>query len=207
MLKKFVSLNAESSPTKNPYEIRTYMGDSVRTPDWKVELCQFDRKCPKPGNSTISKVLTIEDELRRLHQKAKESRLQRPFRKKCQRFDDFSTCVVTQRTPKELKVNALMREKYLKATIDLKARVHEAGASDAISEVPSLVQLNSPTFQADENEEGDDYDDEGEEEEDGEPRKINVKPRPASPSCSMDYIFMPPQKLVSTRNDKCLQRM
>lgn len=53
MQKKFVEVNADSSPSKNPYAIRNYMGDNVTT-EWNVEncrprnrVCQEKPKCKK----------------------------------------------------------------------------------------------------------------------------------------------------------------
>jgi len=102
MLKKFVEVNAECSPSANPYEVRTFLGNET-SPEWKAENCPpRDRVCQKkPPNSTISQVLTIEDELRRIHQKAEESRFIRPYKKQCALYDEYTMCIIPQRTPAE----------------------------------------------------------------------------------------------------------
>ncbi|KAL7734780.1 hypothetical protein ACLKA6_011066 [Drosophila palustris] len=187
MLKKFVEVNADASPSENPYAVRTYMGDNVVT-EWKVENCPLrERVCPKkPPNSTISHVLTIEDELRRLHQKAEESRFTRPFKKKCDLYDEFDMCIVPQRTPQELKTNAEMRERLIMSKMEVGLVEHDARIDKTCPK--DLVALNSP-MALDEAEE--------EAEPEGEEEETEVKPELASPECSSNMIIIPDKRMVS----------
>ncbi|XP_068143174.1 LOW QUALITY PROTEIN: uncharacterized protein [Drosophila tropicalis] len=194
MLKKFVEVNAEASPSANPYEVRTYLGDVVQTPEWKNETCPpRERVCKKPPNSTISHVLTIEDEIRKLHQKAEESRFIRPFKKRCELYDEFTMCVVPQRTPEELKVHAEMRERLLLARKDYGLVEHDARQKRTCPK--DLVVLNSP-MNVHEEEEGEP------EEEGGEEEETEVKPQLASPECSSDIIIIPDKRMLELKRPK-----
>ncbi|XP_017843241.1 uncharacterized protein LOC108600282 [Drosophila busckii] len=190
MLKKFVEINADNCPSENPYAVRTYMGDPVTT-EWKVENCPpRERVCQKkPPNSTISQVLTIEDELRRLHQKAEESRFIRPFKKRCQLYDEFTMCVIPQRTPDELKVNAEMRERILLGKLDAGLVEHDARLDRTCPK--DLVALNSPMNLAEE-----------EEEEEGEEEDAEVKPQLATPECSSNMIIIPDKRMLQLKRPK-----
>ncbi|XP_050333764.1 uncharacterized protein LOC126761518 [Bactrocera neohumeralis] len=194
MLKKFVNLQSDVSPSKNPYEVRTYMGDSPNSPDWKIEMCEKVRKCDRPENSTISKVMTIEDELRRLNQKVKESRFQREIKKKCSKTDDYLLCTNPQRTPSELKEHSIMRERFLRVAYDLTRRVHDG--SEMPLKAPSHIELVSPVPSQAESEgdaTGEEEDEEGEK---------SVKPQIASPSCSLDVIYKPSAKMLELKRPK-----
>lgn len=184
MLKKFVEVNADVSPNENPYAVRTYMGDNVIT-EWKVENCPpRDRVCqkkPPPQNSTISQVMTIEDELRRLHFKAAESRFVRPFKKKCAAYDEHTVCIKTQRLPDELRLHAEMRERYIADQSEAGLVEHDARMDKTCPN--ELVALNSPMNL-----------DEGEDEEDED---ADVKPQLATPECSSDMIIIPDKRMVS----------
>ncbi|TDG52649.1 hypothetical protein AWZ03_000882 [Drosophila navojoa] len=186
MLKKFVEVNADESPSVNPYAVRTYMGDNVTT-EWKVENCPpRDRVCiKKPPNSTISHVLTIEDELRRLHQKAEESRFARPYKKSCDLYDEFTMCIIPQRQPGELKTNAEMRERILLSKTDAGLVEHDARLSKSCPK--DLVVLNSPM----------NLNEEEEEEDAGEEEETEVKPQKATPECSSSMIIIPDKRMVS----------
>ncbi|CAD7004627.1 unnamed protein product [Ceratitis capitata] len=188
MLKKFVTLQSDVSPSKNPYEVRTYMGDSPNSLDWKIEMCEKVRKCERPENSTISKVMTIEDELRRLNQKVKESRFQREIKRKCSKTDDFIMCTQPLRTPSELKEHSIMRERFLRVAYDMTRRVHDG--SEIPLKAPSHIEIASPVPSQDEGE------GENSNEEEGEEEKKSVKPQIASPSCSLDVIYKPSAKLL-----------
>lgn len=185
MLKKFVEVNADVSPNENPYAVRTYMGDNVIT-EWKVENCPpRDRVCqkkPPPQNSTISQVMTIEDELRRLHFKAAESRFVRPYKKKCAVYDEHTMCIIPQRLPDELRLHAEMRERYLADQSEVGLVEHDARMDKTCPN--ELVALNSPMNL-----------DEGEDEEDDE--DAEVKPELATPECSSDMIIIPDKRMVS----------
>ncbi|XP_067645140.1 uncharacterized protein [Eurosta solidaginis] len=196
MLKKFVTLQSDVSPSKNPYEVRTYMGDNPNATDWKIEMCEKVRKCDRPENSTISKVMTIEDELRRLNQKVKESRFQREVKKKCAKTDDYLLCTQPQRTPSELKEHSIMRERFLRVAYDLTRRVHDG--SELPLKAPSHIDLASPVPSQDEEEEANTT----EEEEYGEDQNKPVKPKLASPSCSLDVIYEPSAKLLELKRPK-----
>ncbi|KAH8343459.1 hypothetical protein KR059_011141 [Drosophila kikkawai] len=191
MLKKFVEVNAECSPSKNPYEVRTYLGNET-TPEWKAENCPpRDRVCQKkPQNSTISQVLTIEDELRRINQKAEESRFIRPFKKTCALYDEHTMCIIPQRTPTELKVHAEMRERLLAARKDFGLVEHDAKLARKCPK--DLVVLNSPMDMGEEEQE-----DEGAEEEESE-----VKPQEATPECSSDMIIVPDKRMLELKRPK-----
>ncbi|KAH8365777.1 hypothetical protein KR093_004368 [Drosophila rubida] len=193
MLKKFVEVNADASPSENPYAVRTYMGDNVIT-EWKVDSCPpRDRVCQKkPPNSTISHVLTIEDELRRLHQKAEESRFIRPFKKKCDLYDEFTMCIIPQRTPEELKTNAIMRERIIMAKMQGLIE-HDARIDKKKVCAKDLVALNSP-MNLDEGEE--------EEEAEGEEEETEVKPEMATPECSTDMIIIPDKRMLELKRPK-----
>jgi len=187
MLKKFVEVNAECSPSANPYEVRTFLGNET-SPEWKAENCPpRDRVCQKkPPNSTISQVLTIEDELRRIHKKAEESRFIRPYKKQCALYDEYTMCIIPQRTPAELKTHAEMRERLLAARKDFGLVEHDARVDRTCPK--DLVVLNSPMDMGEEEQQAE----EGEEEEEGE-----VKPQLATPECSSDMIIIPDKRMVS----------
>ncbi|XP_053953048.1 uncharacterized protein LOC128859921 isoform X2 [Anastrepha ludens] len=196
MLKKFVTLQSDISPSKNPYEVRTYMGDTPPATNWKAEMCEKVRKCERPNNSTITKVMTIEDELRRLNQKVKESRFQREVKKKCGKTDEYFMCTQPQRTPIELREHSVMRERFLRAAYDLTRRVHDG--SEVPLNAPSHIELVSPVQSQEEEDEGrSTEEEEGEEEE-----KKSVRPKLASPSCSMDVIYEPSEKLLELKRPK-----
>lgn len=187
MLKKFVEVNADCSPSTNPYEVRTYLGNET-TPEWKAEFCPpRDRVCQKGApNSTISQVMTIEDELRRIHMKAAESRFIRPYKKKCALYDEYTMCIIPQRTPEELRVNAEMRERLLLARKEFGLVEHDARQQRVCAR--DLVVLNSPM----------DMGEEEEPEEGGEEEETEVKPQLATPECSSDMIIIPDKRMVST---------
>ncbi|EDW18568.1 uncharacterized protein LOC6582389 [Drosophila mojavensis] len=191
MLKKFVEVNADESPSVNPYAVRTYMGDNVTT-EWKVENCPpRDRVCmKKPPNSTISHVLTIEDELRRLHQKAEESRFARPYKKSCDLYDEFTMCIIPQRLPGELKTNAEMRERILLSKTDAGLVEHDARLSKSCPK--DLVVLNSPM----------NLNEEEEEEDAGEEEETEVKPQKATPECSSSMIIIPDKRMLELKRPK-----
>ncbi|XP_037721219.1 uncharacterized protein LOC119554403 isoform X1 [Drosophila subpulchrella] len=192
MLKKFVEVNAECSPSANPYEVRTFLGNET-SPEWKAENCPpRDRVCQKkPPNSTISQVLTIEDELRRIHQKAEESRFIRPYKKQCALYDEYTMCIIPQRTPAELKTHAEMRERLLAARKDFGLVEHDARVDRTCPK--DLVVLNSPMDMGEEEQQAE----EGEEEEEGE-----VKPQLATPECSSDMIIIPDKRMLELKRPK-----
>ncbi|SPP85315.1 uncharacterized protein LOC117586863 [Drosophila guanche] len=192
MLKKFVEVNAEESPSANPYEVRTYMGNEAPALEWNTETClPRDRVCPKkPPNSTISQVLTIEDEIRRIHQKAEASRFARPAKKTCAPYDEFPMCVMPQRTPAELRTHAEMREHLLLARRDFGLVEHDARTRRTCPN--DLVVLNSPMNL-------------GEEEaqpEEGEEEEGEVKPQLASPECSSNMIIIPDRRMLELKRPK-----
>ncbi|EDV96984.1 uncharacterized protein LOC6558054 [Drosophila grimshawi] len=195
MLKKFVEVNADASPSQNPYAVRTYMGDDVTT-EWKVENCPpRNRVClKKPPNSTITHVLTIEDELRRLHQKAEESRFAHPYKKRCDLYDEFTMCIIPQRTPAELKLNAEMRERLIMSQTDAGLVEHDARLDKTCPK--DLIALDNP-MEADEEEEEAADEDEGNDEEESE-----VKPQPATPECSSDMIIIPDKRMLELKRPK-----
>ncbi|KAH8286606.1 hypothetical protein KR054_012191 [Drosophila jambulina] len=191
MLKKFVEVNAECSPSANPYEVRTYLGNET-APEWNgMETCPpRERVCPKkPPNSTISQVLTIEDELRRINQKTEESRFLYPFKKTCALYDDYTKCIIPQRTPAELKLHAEMRERLIAARMDIGVVEHDAKLGRKCPK--DLVVLNSPMDMGEE-----EQDDEGEEEE------TEVKPQLASAECSSDMIIIPDKRMLELKRPK-----
>lgn len=182
MLKKFVEVNADASPSENPYAVRTFMGDNVIT-EWKVENCPpRERVCQKkpPANCCISQVLTIEDELRRLHFKAAESRFVRPYKKKCAVYDEHTMCIIPQRLQGEIHLHDEMRELYLKDKGTPGLVTHDARIRKVCPK--ELVCLNSPINM-----------DEGVEEDDDE-----VRPEIATPECSSDMIIIPDPRIVSS---------
>jgi len=131
-------------------------------------------------------VLTIEDELRRIHQKAEESRFIRPYKKQCALYDEYTMCIIPQRTPAELKTHAEMRERLLAARKDFGLVEHDARVDRTCPK--DLVVLNSPMDMGEEEQQAE----EGEEEEEGE-----VKPQLATPECSSDMIIIPDKRMVS----------
>lgn len=191
MLKKFVEVNADCSPSTNPYEVRTYLGNET-TPEWKAEFCPpRDRVCQKGApNSTISQVMTIEDELRRIHMKAAESRFIRPYKKKCALYDEYTMCIIPQRTPEELRVNAEMRERLLLARKEFGLVEHDARQQRVCAR--DLVVLNSPM----------DMGEEEEPEEGGEEEETEVKPQLATPECSSDMIIIPDKRMLELKRPK-----
>uniref|UniRef100_A0A1B0G8H7 Uncharacterized protein n=1 Tax=Glossina morsitans morsitans TaxID=37546 RepID=A0A1B0G8H7_GLOMM len=183
------------SPSRNPYEVRTYLGEPIRptTPEWKTDTCGYDRDCNLPPNSTIAKVLTLEDEIKRIHRRARENRFS-AYKRKCVLESSFVECVLPQLTPAERRRHAVAREKYLKVKSDMNEYVHDL--YDMYSDHPSLVKLESPVG-SEQEEEGKD-EEKGEEEGDDEKKEQKpIKPLLATPECSMDLIFIPPQKMVS----------
>lgn len=190
MYKKFVPLNSNQSPTKNPYEVRTFMGEPLKSqhPEWRTESCGYDRECETPQNSTIAKVLTLEDEIRKIHKKTKDNIFAKHCGSKCKEDDSFLACVVPQRTPQELKRHGVLREKYIQVRKDMGEYIHDMG--DIYSDHPSLVKLLSPLGSDAEAEEDEGEDGVGEDDED-------VKPDIASPECSMEIIYVPTPRIVS----------
>uniref|UniRef100_A0A1B0B5K6 Uncharacterized protein n=1 Tax=Glossina palpalis gambiensis TaxID=67801 RepID=A0A1B0B5K6_9MUSC len=196
MYKKFVPLNSVQSPSRNPYEVRTYLGEPIRptTPEWKTDTCGYDRDCNLPPNSTIAKVLTLEDEIKRIHRRARENRFS-AYKRKCELESSFVECVLPQLTPAERRRHAVAREKYLKVKSDMNEYVHDL--YDMYSDHPSLVKLESPVGSEQEEEEGGDGERGQEEGDDEKKEQKPIKPLLATPECSMDLIFIPPQKMMS----------
>ncbi|KAH8257039.1 hypothetical protein KR038_001742 [Drosophila bunnanda] len=192
MLKKFVEVNAECSPSTNPYEVRTYLGNET-SPEWIAENCPpRDRVCQKkPPSSTISQVLTIEDELRRINQKTEQSRFFNEFKLNCALYDEHTKCVIPQRTAAELRLNAEMRERILASRVDIGLVEHDARVGRKCPK--DLVVLNSPM---DMGEEEQDAEGEGEEEE------TEVKPQLASAECSSDMILIPDKRMLKLKRPK-----
>lgn len=188
MLKKFVPLNSNQSPSRNPYEIRTYVGEQLRpsAQEWKTDVCQVEINCEKPQNSTLAQVLTLEDEIRRIHLRTKEDHFKKNIKPKCVYTDEFTECVRMCRTPKQLRRHIVGREGYLKIKRQMNSLVHDM--DDLYSEHPSQVRLESP-FPSEGGEE-DQNAAEGEEEDE------SIKVLLATPECSMDVMYYPTQRLV-----------
>ncbi|KAL9911542.1 uncharacterized protein ACN427_005694 isoform 1-T4 [Glossina fuscipes fuscipes] len=201
MYKKFVPLNSVQSPSRNPYEVRTYLGEPIRptTPEWKTDTCGYDRDCNLPPNSTIAKVLTLEDEIKRIHRRARENRFS-AYKRKCELESSFVECVLPQLTPAERRRHAVAREKYLKVKSDMNEYVHDL--YDMYSDHPSLVKLESPVGSEQEEEEGGDGEKGQEEGDDEKKEQKPIKPLLATPECSMDLIFIPPQKMLELKRPK-----
>lgn len=165
------------------------MGEQGRSsaPEWNTGICQIERDCDKPQNSTLAQVLTLEDEIRRIHRRVKQDNYKRSVKPKCMYTDEFTECVHMNRTPRQLRRHVIGREGYLKVKRQMNKLVHDI--DDLYSEHPSQVRLESP-YPSDAAEE-EQAPEEGEEEEEA------VKVLLASPECSVDVMFYPSQRLVS----------
>lgn len=186
MPKQFVPLTANQSPSRNPYDIRTYMGETQNPPqsEWLTDNnCSYQRDCNLPQNSTIAKVLTLQDEIRKIHKKVQDNIFLKPFCKKCKYEDNFTTCVIPRRTPEQLREHARMCENCLKVQYEMKERVHDVGS--LYGKHQSLIEFKDPFADFEEEEENES---EGDEE---------VKPELASPDCSREYIYVPTKNIVS----------
>ncbi|KAH8286539.1 hypothetical protein KR054_011154 [Drosophila jambulina] len=188
MLKKFVKVNAECSPSANPYEVRTYLGNDT-APEWhEMGTCPpRERVCPKKKRNP--QVPTIEDELRRINQKPEESRFLYPVKKNCALFDEYTRCTIPQRTPAELKLHAEMRERLIAARMDIRAIKHDAKIRRKCPK--DLVVLNSPMDMGEE-----------EQDEEGEEEVKQVKPQLASAECSSDMIIIPDKRMLELKRPK-----
>lgn len=188
MYKQFVPLTANKSPSRNPYEIRTYMGETQKPPqtEWLAnDKCTYQRNCDIPQNSTIAKVLTLQDEIRQLHKKTQDNIFLKPFNKQCKYQDQFTSCVIPRRTPEQLREHAKMCEKCLKVQHEMKERVHDVGC--LYTKHQSLIELKDP-FEDFEEEDGEMNECESEE---------GIKPELASPDCSKELIYVPTRNIVS----------
>ncbi|XP_037818851.1 uncharacterized protein LOC119608478 [Lucilia sericata] len=190
MYKKFVSLTSNQSPSKNPYEIRTYMDENFRTPqpEWSTGNCIYQRDCDVPQNSTLAKVLTLQDEIRKIHQRTQDNIFLRPFCKKCKYEDRFTTCVVPQRTPDQLKQHAIMCENCLKIKHEMNERARNVDY--LYTDHKSLIRLKDPDVQEEDEEFDESEGDEG------------ILPELASPECSREYIYVPPTNLLEIKRPK-----
>lgn len=190
MYKKFVPLDTSQCPSKNPYEIRTFMGEPLTTqrPGWLLENCGYGRGCNTQQSATADKYLTLEDEIRHIHRRTQANIYAKRYRNKCKQGDTYRSCVMSQRTPQDLKRHAILREKYLKVHHDMDEYVHDMG--DMYTNHPRLIKLNSPPGGS---EEDVDKEEEGMENEDGD-----LKLQLASPECSIEMMYMPTQRIVSS---------
>lgn len=190
-------LTSNQSPSENPYEVRTFQGESLmpQQPEWLTcaNTCTYTRDCNiLQQNSTLAKVLTLQDEIRKLHQRTQENIFLKPFCKRCKKIEDtFTTCVIPRRTPQQLKIHQEMCEKCLKIKQQLREKVHDF--SNIYTEHESLIQLKDPMGDAEEQKK-DEKQSQGQFEDD-------VKPELASPECSREYIYLPPQSMVSSIED------
>ncbi|XP_073840070.1 uncharacterized protein [Musca autumnalis] len=197
MYKKFVPLNAAQSPTKNPYEVRTFMGEPLKSqhPEWRTENCGYDRYCESPNMSSNRKTLTLEDEIRKIHRRTQSNiHTKRCFNAKCKDTDPYLTCVVPQRSPKDLKQHAVLREKYLRLEQNMGEYVHDMG--HIYSGHTTVVKLESPPGESDED--GDDDGGEGEDER----YENSIKPQLASPECSMEMLYVPTPRILELQRPK-----
>ncbi|XP_075161481.1 uncharacterized protein LOC142234273 [Haematobia irritans] len=189
MYKKFVPLNVSQSPTKNPYEVRTYMGEPLKSqyPEWRYENCGHQRECTASPveRGQKSRVMTLEDEIRKIHQKTQANIFAKRCRNKCKEADTFLSCTVPQRSPQQLKHHAVLREKYLKLHHDMGEYVHDM--KGIYSYHSNLVKLNSPPGGSEE-----------EDQDDGAECRLQL----ASPECSMEMIYVPTQRILEVQQPK-----
>ncbi|KAM7356498.1 uncharacterized protein ACRADG_002206 isoform 1-T4 [Cochliomyia hominivorax] len=195
MNKKFVSLASNQSPSKNPYEICTFMGEtqqsiqSENVPKCIVNQC----KCSTLDKTPVSKVLTLQDEIRKIHQKTQANIFLQRFNKKCKYEDRFTTCVIPKRTPEQLRQHAVMCENCLQVKHKMKERTHDVNYLYA--DHNSFIQLKDPLIDAAEEEDGDGGG--GETEEEG-----SITPEIASPECSREYIYIPTKNMLALKRPK-----
>ncbi|XP_061399624.1 uncharacterized protein LOC133335359 [Musca vetustissima] len=196
MYKKFVPLNATQSPTKNPYEVRTYMGEPLKSqhPEWRTENCGYDRHCDsRPQIPDKRRTLTLEEEIRKIHRRTRANiYTKRCNNAKCQETDSYLTCVMPQRSPKDLKRHGVLREKYLHLQRNMGEYVHDV--NDIYSVHANMIKLESPPGDSDEDDRG-----EWEGEEEGE---TDIRPQLASPECSMELLYVPTQRILELQRPK-----
>lgn len=177
MHKKFVPLNSDESPTKNPFAVCTYVSETLKQPrpEWLSKPCNYQHDCKQ--NSTLDKVLTLQDEVRHIHERAKQNIFLRSFREKCRKGDHFTSCVVPQRTTEQLRLHAVKFENVLKVKSEIEEPVDNVG--NVYSNHGSLIKLKDPF------------------EKDMEANNVeNIGPELASPECSREFIFVPSKRLV-----------
>ena len=192
MNKKFVSLASDQSPSKNPYEVCTFQGESLKPlePEWQTRVCTYTRDCNAPQNSTLAKVLTLQDEIRKLHERTQENLFSKPFCKRCKIEDRFTTCVIPQRSPEQLKTHRRVCEECFRIRQKFRERVHDF--SEIYTEHESIIKLKDPLGGDEE------HDTEEDEERTRTQDDEGIKPEIASPECSREYIYLQPQNLVSS---------
>ncbi|XP_058986399.1 uncharacterized protein LOC131806380 [Musca domestica] len=136
--------------------------------------------------------LTLEDEIRKIHRRTQTNIYTKRCRNaKCKETDPYLSCVVPQRSPKDLKRHAVLREKYLNLQRNMGEYVHDMKNVYAVH--ANNVELESPPGESDE---------EDAEEQEQEAVKNNVRPQLASPECSMEMLYVPTPRILELQRPK-----
>ncbi|XP_013112017.2 uncharacterized protein LOC106090394 [Stomoxys calcitrans] len=192
MYKKFVPLNSTKSPTKNPYEVRTFMGEPLQAPrpEWRSENCGSESMCRGLNqNSVIGKVLTLEEEVRKFHHRPQPNAFARRGHSKCKKDDSLLACVVPQRSPEHLKLHARLRENYLKAQSVMSEYSHAHDMNGIYSHHSAAIKLDSPPGGSEDDNEGD-----------GD--NVNCHLELASPECSREMFYVPTPRILEIKRPK-----